>query len=191
MALFQPVVAVGVFLALSVIEQHKNGNFTNSYGNILQTLTVVGVALGGMYAGIILPIHQEIGELSHTVDKNSTEDMGNIEKVSNFFISELKEKLAKDEHLEFKLREDKQIETLRAELSTAKSEIDYLRDNQVTRAEHVTHWDQTKENITTALKQVEDLRRDFGGQYTIAEKLKDLQGQLDQLRHPAASPGKQ
>jgi len=31
-------------------------------------------------------------------------------------------------------------------------------------------------------KQIDDLRKDFGGQYTVAEKLKELQVELDQIR---------
>jgi hypothetical protein len=118
-----------------------NGDFSSKYANILQTLTVVGVVLGGVYAGIVAPLKDELRDLKY-------------------------DKLSMAEHGEFKLREDKQLEALQNEINALKSEVAYLRDNQVTRAEHTTHWDQTKENIASAVKSIDELRRDFGGQYT-------------------------
>jgi hypothetical protein len=113
--------------------------------------------LCGVYAGIVAPLKDELRDLKY-------------------------DKLSMVEHGEFRLREDKQLEALQNEINALKSEVAYLRDNQVTRAEHTTHWDKTKENIASAVKSIDELRRDFGGQYTVTEKLKELQQELNELR---------
>lgn len=172
-------------------EEHPNNNWSGKYGNILQTMTVVGVALGGVYAGVIAPLHEEMHDLHSKVDLIRPADQNDLEKVSNFFFSELKDKLTKEEHSEFKLRVDKTIDGLQAEISSLKSEAAYLRDNQVTRQEHVTHWDQIKENFATMSGQIDSLRKDFGGQYTVGEEIKQLQGQINDLRNQARSPALQ
>lgn len=161
---------------------YNGGDFSGKYANILQTLTVVAISVGGIYAGVILPLREQIMELKTDVARVSSGSVQNLEKVSDFFLAQLKDKISREEHEEFKLREDKQIDAQLLVSANNKAEISYLRDNQVTRAENVTHWDQQKENIMEMRKQVDDLRKDFGGQYTISEKIKDLQQQLNEMR---------
>jgi predicted RNase H-like nuclease (RuvC/YqgF family) len=168
-------------------EEHPNNNWSSKYGNILQTMTVVGVALGGVYAGVIAPIHEGLRDLQVKVDQIRPAGQKDMEKVSNFFLSEIKDKLTKEEHVEFKLRVDKTIEGLQTEISSLRAEVSYLRDNQVTRQEHVTHWDQIKENFFTMSGQIDSLRKDFGGQYTVGEEIKQLQGQINDLRNQPRS----
>lgn len=161
-----------------------NGRYewSSKYGNILQTLTVVAIAIGGIYAGIIMPLHEQINEVKDNQRRGVEGDMQNITKMGDFFISQMKERITREEHEEFKLRQDKNIDAVQRDLNTLRLDFTFLRDNQVTRAEHITHWDQQKENLAEARKQIDDLRKDFGGQYTIAEKIKDLQQQLNEMR---------
>ena len=166
---------------------YKNGDFSGKYANILQTLTVVAIAVGGIYAAIIMPLHEQLIEVKADLARVSSGDIQNLEKTSDFFIAQMKGKITREEHEEFKLREDKTIDGVKSELQSAKSEIAYLRDNQVTRAEQVNHWDQQKENLTEARKQIDDLRKDFGGQYTVSQKLLDIQKQLDDMRASSAT----
>jgi len=172
-----------------VAEQTNGYNWSGRYGNILQTLTVVGVALSAIYAGVIMPLHEQLRDLQTSIGSTAATDTQNLEKMGDFTIAQLDKKLSKDEHAEFKLRTDKSVENLQQEIASGRSDVAFLRDNQVTRAEHVTHWDQIKESIMEMRKQIDDLRKDFGGQYTVSEKLKDMQDQLNQMRdlHQAAT----
>ena len=166
-----------------LVPNGKNGfDFSSRYGNILQTMTVVAIAIGGIYAGVIMPLHEQITEVKDQQRRAGEGDLQNLTKVSDFFQAQLKERITREEHEEFKLREDRTIEAIQREINALKTDTAYFRDNQVTRAENVTHWDQQKENLSEARKQIDDLRKDFGGQYTIAEKIKDLQQQLNEMR---------
>ncbi len=147
-------------------EQTNGYNWSGRYGNILQTLTVVGVALSAIYAGVIMPLHEQLRDLQTSIGATAATDTQNLEKMGDFTITQLDKKLSKDEHAEFKLRTDKSVENLQQEIASGRSDVAFLRDNQVTRAEHVTHWDQIKESIMEMRKQIDDLRKDFGGQYT-------------------------
>jgi len=138
----------------------NNSDFSTKYGNILQTITVVGLLLSGVYVGVLTPLREEITEL----------------KLSKA------ESISRAEHEEFKLREDQKLQDVEKEVAQGRSDFSFLRENQVTRNEHATHWEQTKADIMEIRKQIDDLRKDFGGQYTVAEKLKELQVELDQIR---------
>jgi len=164
------------------VRPSNGGEFSGKYANILQTLTVLAISISGIYAGIILPLREQINELRAEVARVSSVSIKNLEKTTDIFGAQLKDKISREEHEEFKLREDKQIESVLSASNANKAEMTYFRDNQVTRAENVTHWDQQKENTAEVRKQVDDLRKDFGGQYTISEKIKDLQQQLNEMR---------
>lgn len=135
-------------------------DFSTKYGNILQTITVVGLLISGVYVGVLTPLREEIIELKVVVS----------------------ERISRQEHEEFKLRTDEKIKAVEREVAIGRTDFSFLRESQVTRNEHVTHWEQTKADIMEIRKQIDDLRKDFGGQYTVAEKLKELQSELDQLR---------
>lgn len=162
--------------------RNSNGELVGRYGNILQTLTVVGVALGGLYAGIIAPIHDSIAMNVVNIARLRDEMIRDDERLTDRIVTALHDRLSIPEHQEFKLRVDRQMDALKEEMNIVKKEADYLRENQVTRNEQGTHWDQAKADVAELRKQIDDLRKDFGGQYTVAEKIKDLQAQLDQMR---------
>jgi hypothetical protein len=84
---------------------------------------VVGVTLTGIYAGIIVPMHEELRDLQASVNTVSASNAQNIEKLGDFMMSQLKEKLNKDEHGEFRLREDKQVDGLEAQINAIRSEV--------------------------------------------------------------------
>ena len=145
-------------------QQRPNGgnaaDFSTKYGNILQTITVAGLLMSGIYVGVLTPLREEVLEWKTAVQT----------------------KISREEHQEFKTREDDKISVLEKEIQLNKIELSALRDSQVTRSEHVTHWEQSKADVLEIRKQVDDLRKDFGGQYSVAEKLKELQNELDQIR---------
>src|ERR1043166_1365737 len=145
----------------------QNG-WQQRYSNILQTLIVVGLALSGIWAGLIAPMDKRIADLNDKIAHSQDKDLDRF--------------LAVREHLEFKTRVDEHITAVKEEAKKNSLDIAYLRDNQVTRAEHVTHWEQIKGDISNVRSDVDVLRRDVGGQYTIGEKIKDLQAQIEQLR---------
>src|SRR6266576_3604295 len=152
-------------MAANVLPPGPNnvGDFSTKYGNILQTITVVGLLISGVYVGVLTPLREGIIELKAATDS----------------------KISREEHVEFRQREDDKIAAQEREIMQEKSDLAFLRDNQVTRSEHVTHWEQTKNDIAELRKQIDDLRKDFGGQYSVTEKLKELQGELDQIRMAA------
>lgn len=165
----------------------NNGDFSSRYGNILQTMTVVGVALGGVYAGVVVPLETRITDNRDKIYALTTEMGRQNERQRDQANSALDKKLSLEEHQEFKLRHDKQLDVMHEEILTNKRDIDIIREQQVSRNEHVTHWDQAKENVAEMRKQIDDLRKDFGGQYTISEKIKDLQQQLSEMRKDTAT----
>lgn len=171
----------------------RNGPFSNGgevasrYGNILQTLTVVGVAVGGFYAAVLVPLQNQIVDNRNNIVALREHEGAVNDRVVDKMLEKLKEFLTKDEHQEFRFRIDKQFDGFREQLTAAKNEVSYLRDNLVTRNENVTHWDQNKIDTAELRQQIDTLRKDFGGQYTVAEKIKDLQMQLDEMRRGAST----
>src|SRR5881398_2709260 len=97
-------------------QQHPNsGNsadFSTKYGNILQTITVAGLLISGIYVGVLTPLREEVLEWKTAVGT----------------------KISREEHTEFKTREDEKIGQLEREIQLNKIELSALRESQVTRS---------------------------------------------------------
>jgi hypothetical protein len=63
------------------------------------------------------------------------------------------------------------------------SDISFLLKEGVGRQEITKNWELNKDNITEVRKQIDDLRKDLGGQYTVSKKIEDLQAQITQLQN--------
>jgi DNA repair exonuclease SbcCD ATPase subunit len=81
------------------------------------------------------------------------------------------------------IREHEQFrEDLHSRIDRNVRDIAFLLKEQVGREEVTKNWELNKENIAEVRKQIDDLRKDLGGQYSVAEKIKDLQSQISQLQ---------
>ena len=182
----------------------RNGRV--DYSIIVQTVIVVGMVVGGIWAGVINPLSTRVEilerKIDDRVDRLASGMVAIEDKLASVavtireysaFKDDVDNKLSKleamperfiniREHEEFKSRLDQTIGVLKDQFIVAQKDIASLRDNQVTRSEHVTHWDMTKEDIGRLTNDIGILRRDFGGQYTVAEKIKDLQTQIEALQ---------
>lgn len=165
----------------------NGGEPSTRYSNILQTLTVVGVAVGGFYAAVLIPMNVQIADNRANLAKLREQETDVVNRLMDKVGDKFNSFLGKDEHVEFRFRIDKQVDAFKEQLAIVKNEVNYLRDNQVTRSEQSTHWEQAKADTAELRKQIDDLRKDFGGQYTVAEKIKDLQQQLDEMRRSTST----
>jgi SMC interacting uncharacterized protein involved in chromosome segregation len=94
--------------------------------------------------------------------------------------------LAKDEHDEFVVRINKDIDVLR-------DEINRIRNDIVSRSEHQQHWTDIDERIAAVRQTLNDfmrdqtaandeMRKEFGGTYTAGDQLKNLQEQIKAMQ---------
>jgi hypothetical protein len=94
--------------------------------------------------------------------------------------------LAKDEHVEFVVRMNKDVDVLR-------DEINRIRNDLVSRSEHQQHWAGIDERIAGNRQAMSDfirdqthandeMRKEFGTTYTAGDQLKNLQEQIKTLQ---------
>lgn len=227
----------------------SDGNGSKLFSNVLQTITVVGLVVGAIWAGVINPQSTKIDKLDDRSDVRIGKIETNISEVKADLLNMLvtlreftafkesqKDKFAdsmktsddaiRQSKTEIDLRfmkvDDrlkqivsditassdktaKDISNVRdnavtraehsevlAAIAANRRDTEILRDNLVTRSEHNTHWEQIKDSIGKNTEDIGVLRRDFGGQYTVAEKIKDLQNQIEEMRairfHESSTP---
>lgn len=124
-----------------------NGNgFSQRYSTIIQTVMVASAFLGAFWAGIISPISVRLSD----VEKSS---------------------IALREHEEFKLRIDKDISRINAQLLTI-----------VPSAVHDAHWAATAKDIQQLADRLNDLRTSTTSTYTIRDEVVRLQTEITELR---------
>jgi predicted nucleic acid-binding Zn-ribbon protein len=188
--------------------QKSEGFYNGRYSNILQTLVVVGMGLGGLWAGVINPIREELQKSELTVRDLTTTVNGAQKDLTGVYLAIREYQTDKEQNRvrEQDLRDtilrlaDKdridiidRIDTVIKVTNTHQDEIKFLRENQVTRSELVVHWegekelltgikDQLEKQIAAARDQIDTLRRDFGGQYTIGTEVQQLRKELDTVR---------
>jgi hypothetical protein len=130
------------------------------------------------------------GDLNQ-VKSELRDDLIKIESRIDKSISDVKyvtdnKMISKDEHVEFALRLNKDIDVLR-------DEINRLRNDLVSRSEHAQHWADTEDRIATIHKAMSDfirdqtatndeMRKEFGGTYTAGDQLRNLQEQIKAMQ---------
>jgi hypothetical protein len=169
-------------------EMAGNGNGNGNWVAIGVIVSIV-LAIGGAFISILNPrndmesLKREFREDIESLRRQTRMDDARIEaeilRVKNYSSEKL---LTKDEHQEFVRRTDLGI-------ANARDEINRIRADQVTRAEHIQHWDEIKARIDTVREtglqlrkdtfdSINSLQKEVGGQYTIGDQIKNLQDQL-------------
>jgi hypothetical protein len=132
--------------------------YAQRYSTIIQTVTVVGLFVAGFWAAVISPMQGHIDKFDHAY-------------------------LAIREHDEFKFRIDQRLkDVVDGQISLIISDIIKLKDQQVTRAEHIQHWNESAERFNALTARLNELQKDFNGSYNLGDQIKNLQKQLDDLR---------
>jgi DNA repair ATPase RecN len=80
------------------------------------------------------------------------------------------------EYREFHTNTDKTLENMRNDLAK-------LRDQQVTRGEHQQKWDADTAAFSRVQNEIDEIKRDFGSAYSLNDKIKELQTELNDIRH--------
>lgn len=81
------------------------------------------------------------------------------------------------EYREYHARLDASITHLEADLNK-------LRESQVTRGEHMQKWASDEAVISNMQRQIDDLKKELGSSFSLGDKIKELQTQVDDLRRP-------
>lgn len=134
-----------------------NGNYSQRYGVIIQTVTVVAIFIAGFWTAVVMPIR-----------------------------SQLDQTLPIREHEEFKHRLDDKFLDQKAELQREIEEnsvrVRRLEDGIVTRGELQQIWAKDAEQVSNIQREIDELKKEFGGTFTLGDKVKELQTQLDEIR---------
>lgn len=166
-----------------------NGNgWSQRYSVIIQTVTVVGLAVGGLWAAILGPMKEQLTEFDlHKLSDREHEIF--VKDVDNRF-REIRDQAMKvvphsvdEEHF---VALDKRIEEIRQ--SVLKLEAD-----QVPRNEHEEHWKEEAARVTALHDNFQELNKQFQAVYNAGDVIKALQKELDDLRtqtHRDAVPAK-
>jgi hypothetical protein len=143
-------------------------NGLSAVSTIIQTVTVVAIFVGGFWAGIIIPISSRVEK----VNSDLSERINRVESAE----SVLQVTLA--EYREFHTNTDKTLENMRTDLAK-------LRDQQVTRGEHQQKWDADAAAFIRLQNEIDEIKRDFGSAYSLNDKIKELQTELNDIRRGA------
>ena len=145
---------------------YLNG-FTNRYAIILQTITVVALFVAGFWAAVVSPMQGQIND-----------------------------RVTLEAHNEFVRRTDQSIEQIRDQIKqlTPREELQVrwdiltkLSNEIVPRGENAEHWLSIANQIAEENRQIDSMRNQLGSAYTLADEVRRLQQQIDQLNHPAVS----
>lgn len=135
-----------------------NGAYAQRYSTIIQTVTVVGLFVAGFWAAVISPMQTH------------------LDKVDKIYLS-------LREHDEFKLRIDQRLKDVSDGLiGHLNDDVNKLKEGQVSRAEHIQHWNESAERFIALTTRLNELQKDFNGSYNIGDQIKNLQKQLDDIR---------
>ena len=152
----------------------RSNDFASRYTIIIQTITVVAFFIGGFWAGVIAPVQDRLTR----VEKHYLQ-------ISEFeqFKSDAERRMKDNEtdKLSWQVHNQFKEDTLNR-ISVMNNDITRIRTDQVTRSEHEQHWSDTKDRISSLFDEIASVRHDFSSSYTIADQMKSLQKQLDDLR---------
>jgi predicted nucleic acid-binding Zn-ribbon protein len=168
------------------------GNFSQRYSTIVQTVTVVALFVGGFWAGVINPLATGMERL----ESRLSDRMNKIEdKVDNFQVTlaEYREFHAKVDAAIAKIQEEQnkrrdlfvtQVDHAKIEAAIARmdSEISKIRDSEVTRGEHTQKWASDAATFAILQRQIDEIKKDFGASFSLNDKLKELQTELNEMR---------
>lgn len=130
-----------------------NGNGVAGYSTILQTVTTVALFVGGFWAGVIAPISER---------QRLLED-----KMGGY--------ITKAEHAEFKLRLDKNIESIDSAILRERALI-------VPRPENEIRWKASEDTQKLMSDRLNELRSQTSSAYTMRDEVMSLRNELIEMR---------
>ena len=166
----------------------KNGGGNGNLNVLLFAVTALSLllSLGAAFWQAANPkgdLNQVKSELRDDLVQTESRAEKNVSDVKDIAQNKL---LTKDEHVEFVIRINKDLDVLRDEINRIRSDI-------VSRSEHQQHWNDIDERIAAVRQTLNDftrdqaaandeMRKEFGGTYTAGDQLKNLQEQIKSMQ---------
>lgn len=129
------------------------GNGVAGYSTILQTVTTVALFVGGFWAGVIAPISER----------------------QRLLETEMRNYIGKEEHAEFKLRIDKDLDTINARIIRQNTQV-------VPRPENEVRWKASEDTQKLLSDRLNELRIQTSSAYTMRDEVMSLRNELIEMR---------
>lgn len=140
-----------------------NGNGNGGARGYWITIGGAIAAFAAIGTAIVAPIYSSVADLRT--------EIGTISR----------DNVSRNEHLEFKQHIDDKIVTLDREVSR-------IQVSLVPREEHATHWAEFEARLGELSVRITEVQKEFGGNFTLGDALKDLQRQVSELRSLREAP---
>lgn len=103
-------------------------------------------------------------------------------------LDELRKSVVGNEHALNDLRptvaeRGKEVYRLDQDIRRIDARLLHLEDGIVTRGEHREKWASIDAANTSVQRQIDEMRKELGSSYTLGDKIKELQRQLDDIRN--------
>lgn len=122
--------------------------------------------------GVVLAVVAYLGSLSLDPMREAVKELKEISKLQ--IQSTIQGAISNAEHGE-------KIKSLEEKSTLATAKIKELDDKVVPRGEHTEKWKANDQAFVNIQKQIDDIRKDVGSTYSLGDKIKEMQEQINRL----------
>lgn len=172
-----------------VAKRYGNGNGFQINSNTTLSVSLVGtivlasVSMGTMWSQLA-SLQQQINSNAIANTTSILRIKEDIEHTDTRVTQAWQQLLPRGESGEYRKRVDEAI--IRIDFDVQK-----IKDSIVSRAEHQGKWQAVDDEFKRINNRIDEIRKDLGSSYTLADKIKDLDKQLNDLRGMVSKPNPQ